>query len=286
MLQKKPHYFNAVLIIFLMGQESPCGHLGRVLVLHFYLILWNHSEHQALTANQNHSVSQAWAFSLSVSLQTQLKISIWWLWWNAADSLLGRQQEKEIKKTNSKGHEGRLGHRKPGRVTVSYLLLVHFFWDPALRGVCTLILEKHPVVHCTLFQTTTEGFCRECSDFLIYNFAWISGWPGVLWERNAVRKTHRGLSVSQQIRSFCSNKAGSYPEKRKNKKGGGKKGKKKASQWSSNTTVCFALRFVPSTIQLAGFAVVLPESRLINGWISGAGNADANFTGSSYKSAL
>lgn len=60
-------------------------------------------------------------------------------------------RKKRLKKPNRKGHEGRLGHRKPGRVTVSYLLLVLFFWDPALRGVCTLILEKHPAAHCTLF---------------------------------------------------------------------------------------------------------------------------------------
>lgn len=55
-------------------------------------------------------------------------------------------------------------------------------------------------------------------------------------------------------------------QKKKMKKRQAKKG---VAQWSSNTTVCFALRFVLSPIQFAGFAEVLTESRLINEWISG-----------------
>lgn len=164
MLQKKPHYLQCLSNYFSDGPRIalwPSGEsLGPVFLTHPLESSWTLSS----CCQSKPLCISGWAFILPMALQTQLKISIWWLWWNPADSLLGRQLGKEIKKTNSKGHEGRLGHRKPGRVTVSYLLLVLFFWDPALRGVCTLILEKHPVVHCTLFQTTGDGSWRECSD--------------------------------------------------------------------------------------------------------------------------
>lgn len=55
-------------------------------------------------------------------------------------------------------------------------------------------------------------------------------------------------------------------KKRKDKTGKTQKERqgKKAAQWSSNTTVCFAMRFVLSTVQLESFSEVLTERRLIN----------------------